>query len=134
MYYGSILSVFPLDSIGEDTMAGEDRLCVIWSSGDREVALKMVFMYTYNAKAKGWWNTIRFVIWGPSAKLLAGDDELKGKVKDMIEAGIEVLACKACADSYPGVIPALEEMGVDVKYMGVPLTEMLKDGWHSLTF
>ena len=47
-------------------MAEEDRLCVIWSSGDREVALKMVFMYTYNAKAKGWWNTVRFVIWGPA--------------------------------------------------------------------
>ena len=115
-------------------MAGEDRLCVIWSSADREVALKMVFMYTYNAKAKGWWNTVRFVIWGPSARLLAGDGELEGKVKDMIQSGIEVLACKACADSYPGVTAALEDMGVDVKYMGVPLTEMLKEGWHSLTF
>lgn len=44
-----------------------DRLMVIWSSGDREVALKMVFMYTRNAKIKGWWDEVKLVVWGPSA-------------------------------------------------------------------
>jgi len=109
-------------------------LLVIWSSGDREVALKMVFMYTYNSKLKGWWNTVRFCIWGPSARLLASDNELQEKVSKMIEAGIEVVACKACADSYPGVSPVLESLGVDVKYMGAPLTEMLKSNWSTLCF
>ena len=27
-----------------------DKLMVLWTSGDRDVALKMVFMYTLNAK------------------------------------------------------------------------------------
>ena len=27
-----------------------EKLVIIWTSGDREVALKMAFMYTYNAK------------------------------------------------------------------------------------
>ena len=109
------------------------KLMVLWTSGDREVALKMVFMYTFNAKKRGWWDQIRFVIWGPSSKLLSEDQELQKGIKDMMEAGVEVQACKACADLY-GVSDKLESLGIEVKYMGVPLTDMLKGGWTSLTF
>ena len=38
-----------------------------------------------------------------------------------------------CADSY-GVSDELRKMGIDVKPMGKPLTEMLKQGWKVLTF
>ena len=109
------------------------KLMVLWTSGDREVALKMVFMYTFNAKKRGWWDNIRFVVWGPSSKLLSGDEELQKGIKEMIKAGVEVQACKACADMY-GVSDKLAALGIAVKYMGVPLTDMLKGGWTSLTF
>jgi hypothetical protein len=109
------------------------KLLVVWTSGDRDVALNMVFMYTYNAKKNGWWENIRFLIWGPSSKLLAEDKELQKEIQKMKEAGIELLACKACADRY-GVSKALQGMGIHVKYMGVGLTEMMKDGWTTLTF
>ncbi|MGB2908473.1 MAG: DsrE family protein [Candidatus Aminicenantaceae bacterium] len=112
---------------------GPSKLMVLWTSGDREVALKMVFMYTFNAKKRGWWDQIRFVIWGPSSKLLSEDQELQKGIKDMQEAGVEVQACKACADQY-GVSDKLTALGIEVKYMGVPLTDMLKGGWASLTF
>ena len=67
----------------EVTMAQEekkdrsDKLVVIWSSGDREVALHMVFMYSKNSKLKGWWDEVTLVVWGPSAKLLAEDEEFR---------------------------------------------------------
>lgn len=109
------------------------RLAVIWSSGDRDVALKMVFMYTLNSRLKGWWDTVRLVVWGPSSKLLTEDLELQEKLSDMQTAGVELLACKACADQY-GVSDKLAELGVEVIYMGIPLTEMLKTGWSVLTF
>lgn len=109
------------------------KLLVVWTSGDRDVALNMVFMYTYNAKKNGWWENIRFLIWGASSKLLSEDKELQQELQKMKEVGIELLACKACADRY-GVSEALQGMGVDVKYMGVGLTEMLKGGWTTLTF
>ena len=51
----------------------------------------------------------------------------------MQEAGIEVVACRACADAY-GVTGTLEALGVEVKYMGEPLTRMLKGDWEVLTF
>lgn len=51
----------------------------------------------------------------------------------MATAGVEVVACKACADSY-GVSEVLEGMGIEVKFMGQPLTEMLKGDWKVITF
>ena len=109
------------------------KLLVVWTSGDREVALKMVYMYAFNAKKNGWWDEIRFLVWGPSSKLLSEDTELQEYIKKMKDQGVELLACKACADSY-GVSNKLEALGVEVKYTGVPLTEMLKSGWTTITF
>ena len=117
--------------MGEKT--DPSKLLVVWTSGDRDVALNMVFMYAYNAKKNSWWENIRFLIWGPSSKLLSEDKELQQELQKMKEAGIELLACKVCADRY-GVSEALQGMGIEVKYMGVGLTEMLKGGWTPLTF
>ncbi len=106
---------------------------IVWSSGDREVAIKMVFMYAYNCKMRKWMDKVQLLVWGPSSKLLAGDKELQDKIKKMKEAGVELTACKACADMY-GVSDKLTALGVDVKYMGVPLADMQKKGWHVITF
>lgn len=109
------------------------KLGIVWTSGDRDVALKMVFMYTFNAKRAGWFDEVQLVVWGPSEKLLAEDEELQEYVGRMIDVGIEVVACKACSDMY-GVSPDLEECGVDVKYMGQPLTNLLQSDWKIITF
>lgn len=120
------------DKMEDTKLTKEDKLTVVWSSGDREVALSMVFMYTYNAKKYGWWKDITLLVWGPSQKLLAGDKELQDYVKKMKDEGINVMACKACADMY-GVAGACTDLGVDVKYVGVDLTNFIKDS-HVVTF
>ena len=109
------------------------QLLVLWTSGDREVALNMVFMYTFNAKKYGWWDTIRFIVWGPSSRLLSEDEELQGEIQKMKDVGIELYACKACSDNY-GVSDKLKELEIDVKYIGKDFTSMLKQGWVCLTF
>ncbi len=109
------------------------KLLVVLTSGDREVALKMVFMYTYNAKKNGWWDEVQLLVWGPSSRIIPGDDEMKEALKNMKEVGVQLTACKACANSY-GVSEALEKLGITVKYMGKPLTEMLKSEWTTITF
>ena len=103
------------------------ELVVLWTSGDRDVALKMVFMYTLNSKLRGWWETVTFIVWGPSAWLLSVDSELQNYLAKMKEAGVILLACKACSDMY-GVSEKLEMLGIEVKYMGQPLTEFIKSG------
>ena len=111
----------------ERRMSEEKKsLVVLWTNGDREVALKMVFMYTLNAKLKGWWEEVILIVWGPSAELLSRDEELREKIGQMKEAGVVLEACKACADLY-GVSADLEALGIAVRYMGVPLSEYLKE-------
>jgi hypothetical protein len=128
---GAVFGIIEAKATKADDEAS--KLLVVWTSGDREVALKMVYMYTFNAKKRGWWSEIRFLVWGPSSKLLAEDAELQDYIKKMKEEGVELLACKACSDSY-GVSEKLEALGVEVKYMGVPLTETLKSDWVTVTF
>ena len=113
--------------------AAEGNLVVLWTSGDPEVAEKVCFMYTHAAKKQGWFDEVTMVIWGPSAKLLSENAVLQEKVKAMMEDGIKVEACVACANMY-GVAQDLRDMGIDVKGMGVPLTEYLKSDSRILNF
>jgi hypothetical protein len=109
-----------------------EKLLVLWTSGDRETAKNMVFMYTLNAKKKGWFDEVTLVIWGASDTLLAGDEELQGILKEMIELGVKVEACLRCAENL-GVEGKLRELGVEVKLMGRPLTDYLKEGRRVLS-
>lgn len=110
-----------------------DSLVVVWTSQDKEVALNMVYMYTLNAKKKNWWDEVTFLVWGPSAKLLSEDAELQREIEQFKKAGIKLEACKACADNY-GVSQNLETLGIEVKYMGEPLTDYLKGDTKVVTF
>ena len=110
----------------------DDSLVVLWTSRDPEVAKNMAFMYAKNSRLKGWWKEVRLVVWGPSAELMASNLELQAELKELIDAGVELLACKACADRY-GVSEKLEDLGINVIYMGQPLTHYLKSGLHVLT-
>ena len=114
-------------------MSESSKLLVIWSSADREVALYNVFMYTHNAKRRGWWDEVRLLLWGPSDRLVAEDAELQDELRAMMADGVEVMACKACSDRL-GTTEALEQLGVNVFYAGTALTEMLKEGWKTLTY
>jgi hypothetical protein len=137
--FAAALAVFAivmlLHSAGyaQEKEVSDSRLAVIWSSGDPEVAHRVCFMYTENAKKQKWFEEVTLIVWGPSARLLAGDKDLQAKIKTMIDNGVKVQACLACADSY-GVTDRLRTLGIDVKYMGKPLTDLIKQGWHILTF
>jgi hypothetical protein len=113
-------------------MNNAEKLVVLWTSGDKDMAVRMVFMYTKNSMARGWWNDIVLIIWGPSAHLLSTDQELQEYMKEMMDLGVVVEACVTCADMY-GVSDKLRAMGIDVKKMGVPLTEYIKEGRHVLS-
>ncbi len=129
----AILLFFRVDAQSHKKLTdNSNKLAVLWTSGNPDVAEKMCFMYTYNAKKQGWFNEVTLIVWGPSAKLLTENKKLQDYVKKMIDAGIKVEACVACANMY-GVKDELTAIGIDVKGMGVPLTKYLKEGWKTLT-
>ncbi|WP_320019381.1 DsrE family protein [Labilibaculum manganireducens] len=111
----------------------KQKLAVVWTSGDRDVALKMVFMYTCNAKKMGWWDEINLIVWEPSSKLLCEDAELQEYIERMLQEGISIFACKACADMYD-VTPQLEKLNIDVKFMGEALSETLQKNYKVINF
>ena len=117
----------------EAEAAASGQQLIVWTSADREVALNMVFMYAENAKKRGWMDTVRLLIWGPSGKLLVADAELKERLGKLKEAGVELYACKACAEIY-GIGESLTELGVTVEYTGTMLANLQKEGWHVLSF
>jgi len=115
----------------ESTM--NEKLVVVWTSGDKDVAKNMVFMYTLNAKKRGWFEDVTFIVWGPSSKLLSEDAELQETLREMLDAGVKLEACLRCAENY-GVVEDLKILGIDVKLMGQPLSEYLKEDRKVITF
>ncbi len=110
----------------DDAQEPSGKLMVVWTSADPDVADKVCLMYTHAAKKYGWFADVRLVVWGPSQRLLAGDPALQAKVKAMQSDGVIVEACIACATKLE-LVDTIREMGIEVRGMGVPLTEALKD-------
>ena len=125
--------LFVPTTMGQEKKVESDTLVVLWTSGDIEVAEKIVFMYVYNAKKAKWFDEVVFIIWGPSAKLLSENVKLQEEVKKMQDIGIRTEACVVCARMYE-VDEDFRELGIDVKGMGTPLSDYLKNRYHILTF
>ena len=113
-------------------MEEKDHLYILWTNADPITAEKMVFMYGINSRLKGWWKKVTLIIWGATTKLSAENPEIQKKIKEAMDAGVHVTACKACADQL-GATETLEKMNVEVIYWGVPLTKILKDDEALLT-
>lgn len=108
------------------------HLYVLWTNDNPITAEKMVFMYTTNSLARGWWEEVTLIIWGAPTKLVSEDANIQAKIKEAQDAGVHITACKACADEL-GVTETLEKLQIEVKYWGLPLTEILKSNEHLLT-
>ncbi len=110
-----------------------NKLNILWSTENKEVFFNLVAMYALNAKKENWWDDVRLIVWGPSAKLAANDPQIQTEIKALMEVGVDIIACKACAENYL-VLPMLEKLGIKVFYAGEMLTDILKKNEKLLTF
>ena len=113
-------------------MKEKTHLYVLWTNADPVTADKMVFMFTINSRIRGWWEQVTLIIWGATAKLTSENPAIQKRIREALDAGVHVTACKACADQL-GVTDALEGLGIEVKYWGEPLTDILKADEKLLT-
>jgi hypothetical protein len=111
----------------------QDKLLIVWSSGEKEVALKLILLYGSVMLERKYWDEATIMLWGPSAKLLAQDTELQEKVKIVQKTGVVFNACVVCTDEY-GVSKSLQEMGIELIHTGELLTQSLKNGTKVITF
>jgi hypothetical protein len=128
-----LMIALPLEVKSQDMETESDKLAVLWTSGDPDVAEKSCLMYTHAAKRNGWFDEVVLIVWGSSSRLLAENEALQEKVKAMMEDGVILEACIACSNML-GVTEELVGLGIDVKGMGVPLTSYLKSGYHVLSY
>lgn len=128
-----LLIIFPMAISAQDMEEKQEKLVVLWASGDRDVAEKSCLMYAHAAKRNGWFDEVILIVWGSSSRLLAEDEALQEKVKAMKSDGVILEACIACSNML-GVTDELKNLGIDVKGMGLPLSDYLKSGYHVLTY
>ena len=109
------------------------KLHVLWTTGEKDVAIRMTYVYLMNAKANGWWDEINLIVWGPSAKLVGDDAQIQSEIDVLLQSGITIEACQACTDSY-SVTEKLSGMGITIRLMGAPFTDYLNSNDKLLTF
>ncbi len=103
----------------------KNKLLIVWSSGEVEVAKKLVLLYGSVMLERKYWDEATIMIWGPSAKLLAQNTDLQEQFKVLQKSGVKFNACVVCTDDY-GVSNELRDLGVELIHTGEMLTEALQ--------
>jgi len=102
------------------------KLLIIISTGEREKALTAM-MYSNNAITKGGFEDVKIIFFGPSEQLVAEDEEIKSRAKNLALA-TECYACKAISDR-KGISGEFEGLGITVEYVGTIISGFLKEGY-----
>ena len=108
------------------------KLNILWTNADPITSEHMVMMYAGNAIRNGWWDEVQLIIWGATSKLVAENEQIQEVLKEMEHTGVKLIACKACVAKL-GLQDKFEDLGIEVAYMGVPLTEIIKSGEKLIT-
>jgi hypothetical protein len=109
-----------------------EKLNILWTTDNKDTVFNMLIMYATNSKILGWWKHVNLIIWGASARLVGNDPQVQTEIIEMINQGVQIEACKDCCDNF-GVTDKLTKLGINVRYMGEPLTGYLKAGEKILT-
>lgn len=110
----------------------KNELYILWTNDNPITAEKMVFMYALNSIKQGWWDELTIIIWGATAKLVVQNEKIAPIIRELLEAGVKVSACKSCADEL-GVSSELAELGIEIRYWGEALTMILKSDLKLIT-
>ncbi len=109
-----------------------EKLNILWTTNNKDTFSHMISLYATNGLKKGWWKEINIIVWGASAKLISEDKEVQDEIRKMLKSGVTFEGCLVCSDQF-GVSETLINLGVDLKYMGEPLTAYLKNDEKMLT-
>ena len=104
----------------------KNKLLIVWSSGEIEVARKLILLYGSVMLDRKYWDEATIMVWGPSAELLAQDKELQKQMLVVQKTGVKFNACVVCADDY-GVSNVLSDLDIELIHTGEMLTESLQN-------
>ncbi|QZE13181.1 hypothetical protein K4L44_11340 [Halosquirtibacter laminarini] len=98
-----------------------EELTILWTTDNANTAINFISMYSGFANSRKFFSKVNIIIWGRANELIKDNDEIHKTIKGMLKSGIKVKACRACSDKM-GTTKILEELGVEVDYLGNELT------------
>lgn len=110
----------------------ENKLNILWTNDNVITVENMLFMYGINSKKMKLWDNVNVIIWGAATKLVGENAHIRELIKNAQEVGVNFMACLACAEELE-VKNVLADLGIDVKYMANPLTDIIKSKENLLT-
>jgi hypothetical protein len=110
----------------------KNELFILWTTDDPITSKSMALMYAHNAFKNSWWDEVTVIIWGASTKYVSEDSSIQNRLKKMSNDGVKISACKGCADEL-GVSEKIKDLGIELKYWGEPLTEIIKENRKLIT-
>jgi hypothetical protein len=108
------------------------KICIVVASSDRRV-IKTALQYARRTVTEKFMKDTKVFLFGPSEEIIAHDTELQDFLKRYIDVGREVLACRWCSDDY-GVSDRLTELGIKVEYIGVFVSQAIREGYTPMVW
>lgn len=110
----------------------KNKLNILWANADPVTSELMVMMYVKNAISQGWWDEVQVIIWGATAKLVAENTHIQSLIEKAMQTGVKFTACESCAVEL-GVNQKIKDLGIELRFMGEPLTKIIKQGEKLIT-
>ena len=104
-----------------------DRVVVIIATGEPAKA-EAGLMYAVNSLRHKWLADVRLFFFGPAEGLLLQDADLQELVMEYHRQGGTAVACRFLGDR-EGTSDGLGDLGVEVAYVGEPISALIKDGY-----
>ncbi len=109
-----------------------DKVLVILSTSEKEKLLTGL-LYATNCLRHEWMREVRVVVFGPSQRVAVEDEEVQSYLRLLVDSRSVPLACKYLADQM-GLTTSLDEMGMDVVYVGSVVSRLIQEGFVPLVF
>ena len=104
-----------------------DRVIVIIATAEAAKA-RTGAMYALNAMKHGWLEDVKLVLFGPAETLFLEDVEFQDLVRQYMDLAKTPLACKFLSDR-DGSSGRLRDLGLDVQFVGAPISEAIREGY-----
>ena len=107
------------------------KILVIISTAEKEKALTGI-MYAVNAQKNKWVESLKVIFFGPFENLICQDEEVSSAASQLLDYDTPI-ACKFLSDR-DGISNKLDELGINVQYVGSLISNCIKEGYVPLVF
>jgi len=115
----------------QEKSTSPESVTILWSSNDPDVFYNCIMPYYNYSCEKHCWKEMNLLMWGPSVRLLAENQDLQIDLSELISRGLNVKASKYSMDKFK-VTEKMSRLGVEALYIEEDITRELKKGMANL--